>query len=190
VALIDLIPYIGIPMLIMTGAVSYDAHSRNKYAAPWFLLTSVIGLFGVLFYYVTIRTEEPVESPPTPSSVTKVLLPILSLVGAFCAFAGIIGVLNEGGLVASLYGFPAIAIGILLYYDYSFGDFERQKLFVECLYAFSLGGVLSIMLVDFINPFTSYYIGAAVIIPITVLFPLGWYAFRKNSDGRASVPAT
>lgn len=191
-ALFDLLPFIGIPMLIMTGAVTIDSYNRNKYATPWFLLVSIIGMFGVVFYYITIRTEERAESPSSPSTLTRIALPILSLVGALCAFGGIIGILGGSLVVSSLYGFPAIAIAILLYHDYSHGDFERQKLFVECLYAFSLGSVLALSLFprEFASQFISYHMGTAIILLITVLFPLGWYAFRKNSDGRTSVPAT
>lgn len=171
----------------MTGAVTIDSHNRNKYATPWFLLVSIVGMFGLVFYYITVRTEEQAESPSSPSTLTRIALPILSVVGALCAFAGIIGILGGGLVVFSLYGFPAIAIGILLYHDYSYGEFERQKLAVECLYALSIGGVVSIMLADFINPFTSYYIGAAMIVPLTIFFPLGWYAFKKNRDSHPSV---
>ncbi|WP_153554574.1 hypothetical protein [Halomicrobium sp. LC1Hm] len=192
-ALFDLLPFIGIPILIMTGAVTIDSHNRNKYATPWFLLVSIIGMFGVVFYYITIRTEERAESPSPPSTLTRIALPILSLVGALCAFAGIIGIIGalrgDGFIVAFLYGFPAIAVGILLYHDYSHGEFERQKLFVECLYALSLGGVLALGLFprEFASQFISYHMGTAIILLITVLFPLGWYAFRKNSDNRQSV---
>ncbi|SDY41212.1 hypothetical protein SAMN05216564_10576 [Halopenitus persicus] len=98
-----------------------------------------------------------------------------------------VGILGGSIVVLSLYGFPAVAIGILLYHDYSYGEFEKQKMVVECLYALSIGGVLSIMLADFINPFTPYYIDVAMIVLLTILFPLGWYAFRKKSDSRQPV---
>lgn len=173
----------------MTGAVTIDSHNRNKYATPWFLLVSIIGMFGVVFYYITIRTEERAESPSSPSTLTRIALPILSVVGALCAFAGIIGVFGGSFVVFSLYGFPAIAIGILLYHDYAHGDFKKQQLFVECLYALSLGGVLAMMLFPrgFAGQFISYHMGTAIILITTVLFPLGWYAFRKNIDSRQSV---
>ncbi|WP_143114421.1 hypothetical protein [Halopenitus persicus] len=186
-ALSDLLPFIGILMLIMASVVTIDAHDRNKYATPWFLLVSIIGMFGVVFYYITIRTEERAESPSSPSTLTRIALPILSLVGVICAFAGMVGILGGSIVVLSLYGFPAVAIGILLYHDYSYGEFEKQKMVVECLYALSIGGVLSIMLADFINPFTPYYIDVAMIVLLTILFPLGWYAFRKKSDSRQPV---
>jgi hypothetical protein len=182
VALTDLIPFIGIPMLIMTGAVSYDAHNRNKYAAPWFLLVSITGLFGALFYYITIRTEETAESAPTPSNITNILLPILSILGVFCAFGGIVGILGGSIFVASLYGFPAIAIAIPLYYDFSFGNLGGQRIFLECIFVGLFGAFSIYLLMSLARPFLQHtdIQGILVFFIFLITTPLLWYGFRKR----------
>lgn len=192
VAAANVIPIIAITMLTMTGAVAVDCHKRNKYAAPWFILVAFSGIFGVLFYYITIRTEDQSELPSPPPIKTRLAIPILAIIGAFCAFGGILGVIatsySGSSVIIFIYGIPALAIGLVLYYDFSHDTLAKQKLFSECLYALAIGGVLSVGLFprEFASRFISYHTGTGITIAVTILFPIGWYVVRKKRANQLS----
>ncbi|WP_143095861.1 hypothetical protein [Natronobacterium haloterrestre] len=176
----QIVPILGLPMLLMTTGVAYDAHKRNKYATPWFLLVSVIGLFGVLFYYITIRTEERAESLPAPPKTVRYLTPGLAVLGAVLlipSLAVIAAETSESGLGYLLFVFPAIAIGITLSLELNHEALKKQRLFAEFVYILSLGVfTLLVAILAIFNQPADWMLLIPVLIVVALL--IGWYRSR------------
>ena len=183
---------VGLAMLAMTAGVAVDAHRRNKYATPWFAAVSLLGIFGVLFYYVTIRTEEIATEIPTPSRWTRGLLPMLAVAGAYLTALVLLQIgmsldsTSTGGTDPALFWatlFPAVAIAVVLRYDFAWGGLPRSQLFAECLYAFVVGSVLVLTLFpeQFVTSVLPYHAATAAIVLLAVTFPIGWYRYRRRA---------
>lgn len=197
-ALSPLWSVVGLAMLAMTAGVAVDAHRRNKYATPWFAVVGLLGIFGVLFYYETIRTEDIDPEPPTPSPSVKALLLVLPVVGGYLSLLVLLQVavsldpastaVPDPGLDGAAL-FPAVAIAIALKYDFAWGGLPRLRLFAESLYALVLGSVLVLTLFpeDFVTRFLPYHVATGSIVVLAFAFPLGWYRYRRHEADPAGI---
>ncbi len=163
--------------------VGFDAHERNKYSTPWFLLTGTISLFGVLFYYVNIRTEEQTDSVPKPSTLHKFSLLVASVVGSFLACFLLIG-LSTGPYTIVFYVFSAVclSLSLFLYLDLKSPYLQGEKLFVECIYALGIGGGFSLTVFSkqSVQNFMSSQVMNGLFIVTTLAFPVVWYSYRTK----------
>lgn len=178
-----LVALVSITMMALTVGVSRDAHQRNKYASPWFLLVSLTGLFGVLFYYITIRTEETAESLPEPSRLVRYGTVILGILGAVILAPAIIGLATGHPYLLIVFGCPATAAGYTLYLDFQHDVLQRQKIFSELAYSVMFG--LSFATIIVTQPNNEQVSGASGMLVLAgallalIAFPLSWYRLRK-----------
>lgn len=173
---------LGFLWLILSVFIAFDARTRHRASSPWFLTTSLTGVFGLLFYYITIRTEdenaeqERKNGPRTPTIATAVGIVILLTV-----MTGLLTVLsfspNASGLL--IFSVPFIALALVLAMDATAGNCGVELTVCGYITVFLVTGLL---LGTGLNPRGKLFSNLSNIVFFVGTFgsPLIWHFTRKR----------
>lgn len=179
---------LGFLWLILSVFIAFDARTRHRASSPWFLTILLTGVFGLLFYYITIRTEdEDAELKRKAEPRTPLVTITIGIVILLAMTTGLFTLLGLASLLPSIYdahelllfSFPFIALAVVLIMDATSGKCGIELTISGYIGVFLAAGLL---LGEVLNPRGELFSNHANIVFFVGTFgsPLIWHFTRKR----------